>query len=135
MTDVDLLFTYPHRDDQERHVLPLLLAVLQKRHLIPPHGLLSAQHTASNRVGAANLISSRMDSLDRAFVIFKHPFTGRISRVDLVFAKWTGWSIAVQCWTGSTTFNRALRMLVDDKYVPPLSLPSVDHNELMGSGG
>lgn len=52
-----------------------------------------------------------MDTLDRAFVIFKHP-AGRARtrdiyrRVDLVVSCWASWGSAVVGWTGSTQFGR-----------------------------
>lgn len=56
-----------------------------------------------------------MDSLDKAFVVFKHPpnKTTRdraiFRRLDIIISRWPSFGSAVVGWTGSTQFERDLR--------------------------
>ena len=84
--------------------------------LIPPDGILTLSERATHRTTVENSGASRMDTLDRAFVIFRHVANGTTRprdiyrRVDLVVTRWPSWGSALVAWTGSTMFNRDLRI-------------------------
>ncbi|ORY74041.1 hypothetical protein BCR35DRAFT_306817 [Leucosporidium creatinivorum] len=113
--DVDILVTYPHEDGKERNILTKLIHRLEEKGLIPEDGCLQASMAGSNRTTTTNKEATLMDSLDRAFVIFRLPAntTTRprdiFRRVDIVVSCWASWGSAVVGWTGSTQFERDLR--------------------------
>lgn len=83
--------------------------------LIPEGGILSQSHSASLRTGADHKSVSALDSLDRAFVVLRHPPNRKersrevYRRVDIVVSRWDCWGSALVGWTGSTQFERDLR--------------------------
>ncbi|GAA5969468.1 hypothetical protein JCM8115_003262, partial [Rhodotorula mucilaginosa] len=116
--DVDILITFPHAEGVERGVLRQLVQRLRAKGLIPPDGILGLSEAGTNRDSSlvANKPASRIDALDRAMVIFRHPadvVSGRLRdkyrRVDLIVSRWGSWGSAVVGWTGSTQFERDLR--------------------------
>ncbi|GAA5894238.1 hypothetical protein JCM6882_007609 [Rhodosporidiobolus microsporus] len=113
--DVDILITYPHADGEERGVLGKLLDRLLEKGLIPRDGLFGLSEAGSGRTIAANRPAERMDALDRAHIIFRHPANGttrpkdKFRRVDLIVSPWKTWGCAVVGWTGSTQFERDIR--------------------------
>ncbi|GAA6017371.1 hypothetical protein JCM11491_006633, partial [Sporobolomyces phaffii] len=114
--DVDILITYPHQDGKERGLLRKLVHRLEAKGLIPPDGVLSFSQPATLRTTRANKRASSFDSLDKALVVFKHPANGTTRprdvyrRVDLIFAGWRDFGAAILGWTGSTQFERDLRI-------------------------
>ncbi|GAA5833018.1 hypothetical protein JCM11251_006481 [Rhodosporidiobolus azoricus] len=121
--DVDILITYPHRDGEERGVLKALVDRLQKKGFIPPDGLFGISFAGSERTIAANRPADRLDALDKANIIFRHPVNSttrpeeKFRRVDLVVSPWKTWGCAVVAWSGSTQFERDLR-----RYAKPKNL-------------
>lgn len=119
--DIDILITYPHEDGKERGVLEALLHRLQKKGLVPEDGILIFSNAASNRTTVENRAAESFDALDRAFVIFKHPANGTTRkrdywrRVDLVVTRWPAWGPAIVGWSGSTQFERDLRLVAQHK--------------------
>ncbi|GAA5879209.1 hypothetical protein JCM3774_003521 [Rhodotorula dairenensis] len=126
--DVDILITFPHAEGIERGFLRKLVDRLLEKGLIPPDGVLDLSEAGTNRDRSlvANKTASRIDALDRAMVIFRHPAAaaasaahGEVSllgrtrdkyrRVDLIVSRWGSWGSAVVGWTGSTQFERDLR--------------------------
>ncbi|KAK4049870.1 hypothetical protein OIO90_005259 [Microbotryomycetes sp. JL221] len=117
--DIDLLITYPHQDGREKFVLRRLVHRLEEKGFIPPDGRLHIQESASFREGPDHKVSSQLDSLDHAFIIFRHPANGTTRhrdywrRVDLIVCKWDTFGAAVVGWTGGTQFERDLRRWAD----------------------
>ncbi|GAA5990221.1 hypothetical protein JCM10908_005880 [Rhodotorula pacifica] len=120
--DVDILITFPHAEGVERGVLKQLVDRLCDKGLIPPDGVLSLSEAGTNRDSSllANKPATRIDALDRALVIFRHPpdaaavggrerYEDKYRRVDLIVTRWGSWGSAVVGWTGSTQFERDLR--------------------------
>jgi hypothetical protein len=126
--DVDILITFPHAEGVERGVLRQLVQRLRAKGalsfeptidspnhiadetdgrqtgLIPPDGILGLSEAGTNRDSSlvANKPASRIDALDRAMVIFRHPadaVSGRLRdkyrRVDLIVSRWGSWGSAV----------------------------------------
>ncbi|KAK4046069.1 hypothetical protein OIV83_006374 [Microbotryomycetes sp. JL201] len=119
--DIDLLITFPHQIGREKFVLRRLVHRLQEKGLIPPGGLLHFQEPASKREGPDHKPSSQLDSLDHAFIVFRHPRNGTTRkrdywrRVDIIVSKWDTFGAAVVGWTGGTQFERDLRRWADTK--------------------
>ncbi|EGU11239.1 Sorting nexin-41 [Rhodotorula toruloides ATCC 204091] len=113
--DVDILFTYPHRDGEERGVLQALVERMQQKNLIPEDGILTLTTCGTDRTITPNRSATLLDALDKALIIFRHPANGttrvrdKYRRVDLVVTTWREWGSAVVGWTGSTQFERDLR--------------------------
>ncbi|SCZ87626.1 BZ3500_MvSof-1268-A1-R1_Chr2-2g05092 [Microbotryum saponariae] len=103
--DVDILITYAENDGKERGVLARLVERLRVK----------------ERIITSNRPASSFDSLDKALIIFRHPANGitrkrdHWRRVDLVVARWPQWGAAVVGWTGSTQFERDLRLQAKKK--------------------
>ncbi|KAM0749444.1 Nucleotidyltransferase [Meredithblackwellia eburnea MCA 4105] len=92
--DVDIIITYPHEDGKERWVLAKLVERLKKKGLIPPDGVLTLVNAASERTTTHNNTRHRP----------------HYRRVDLIVACWSSWGSAIVGWTGSTQFERDLRI-------------------------
>jgi hypothetical protein len=108
LIDLDSL---EQEDGKERGILPKLIHRLKEKGLVPHDGAFQASITATNRTTVTNKEASLMDTLDRVFLIFKHPKgSGRprdiYRRVDIVISCWASWGSAVVGWTGSTQFER-----------------------------
>ncbi|SCV70470.1 BQ2448_1864 [Microbotryum intermedium] len=109
--DVDILITYAEKDGKERGVLAKLVERLSVK-----DGVLSLHTPATERTITSNRPASSFDSLDKALIIFRHPANGTTRkrdhwrRVDLVVARWPQWGAAVVGWTGSTQFERDIRL-------------------------
>lgn len=83
--------------------------------LIPPDGILGLSEAGTNRDSSlvANKPASRIDALDRAMVIFRHPadavsgwLRDKYRRVDLIVSRWGSWGSAV---VGVRLFKRSFR--------------------------
>ncbi|GAA5994715.1 hypothetical protein JCM11641_001313, partial [Rhodosporidiobolus odoratus] len=114
--DVDILITWPHQEGEEKGVLKDLIKRLYKKGFIPPDGMLGGSEAGTTRTIMANCPATVLDALDKALVIFRHPANGttrledKFRRVDLVVTNWKNWGCAVVGWTGSTQFERDLRI-------------------------
>ncbi|POY73408.1 hypothetical protein BMF94_3746 [Rhodotorula taiwanensis] len=120
--DVDILITWPHQEGVEKGILRLLVERLQAKGLIPSDRILGMSEAGTLRDIAANKPATKLDGLDRAMVVFRHPpdtASGRLEtkyrRVDLVVVNWHNWGTAVVGWTGSTQFKRDLRRVAERK--------------------
>ncbi|GAA6023917.1 hypothetical protein JCM8202_001289 [Rhodotorula sphaerocarpa] len=106
----------------ERGKLREIVDRLSQKGFIPNGGVLSLTEAGTNRTVAANRPASRIDALDRALLIFKHPpdvaserMEPKYRRVDLVVSRPGSWGCAVVGWTGSTQFERDLRLHAQKK--------------------
>ncbi|BGP56672.1 hypothetical protein JCM8202v2_004302 [Rhodotorula sphaerocarpa] len=114
--------TWPHQEGVERGKLREIVDRLSQKGFIPNGGVLSLTEAGTNRTVAANRPASRIDALDRALLIFKHPpdvaserMEPKYRRVDLVVSRPGSWGCAVVGWTGSTQFERDLRLHAQKK--------------------
>ncbi|KAM0786393.1 hypothetical protein ACM66B_001860 [Microbotryomycetes sp. NB124-2] len=119
--DIDLLITYPHQTGKEKFVLRRLVHRLKEKGFIPEGGLLHFQESASKREGPDHKSAAQLDSLDHAFIVFKHPKNGMTRerdyyrRIDLIAGKWDNFGAAIVGWTGGTQFQRDLRRFAEKK--------------------
>ncbi|ORY74034.1 hypothetical protein BCR35DRAFT_306809, partial [Leucosporidium creatinivorum] len=120
-SDIDLLCTYPHEEGKEKGILSRLLYRLLAKGLIPEDGVLWSSSFASHNVAPERASTRSFDSLDKAFVIFRHPANGitrkrdYFRRVDIIITAWSTFGSAVVGWTGSTQFERDLRQVAEKK--------------------
>ncbi|KAF9512922.1 hypothetical protein BS47DRAFT_1344864 [Hydnum rufescens UP504] len=110
--DVDIVFSRPGIDPkQDRGMCQALVTRLQEAGLVTHVMLLSSftsQHSPFSRFSTS---SQGIDTLDTALTVFKFHGEGRVHRrLDLIFAPWNVYWTAVVGWTGSTQFERDLRI-------------------------
>lgn len=117
--DVDVLFTHPD-DGKEKGALQKLLDSLQQAGLVTD--VLYVAMTDSKRDSSMqHFHASHMDPLDKAFTVWKSPANGKDRmrdihrRVDLIAAPKKYYACAILGWSGSTTFERDLRLWADKK--------------------
>jgi len=121
--DVDIVFTHPQLG-KERNLCKRLVEHLRGQGLVT-HILHISSFRSSNPlhvpVGASKPDRPHWDTLDKALTIFRLPpkersmERGLHRRVDLIFAPATTYWTAVVGWTGSTIFERDLRLWAKQK--------------------
>ncbi|KAF8591991.1 Nucleotidyltransferase [Ramaria rubella] len=117
--DVDIVFTHPQYA-KDRGLCKRLVERLQQKGLVT-HVLSLFSFRSSNPAGASMQDHPRWDMLDKSFVIFRLPGVDRSKerhihrRVDLICAPMEAYWTAVVGWTGSTMFERDLRLWAKQK--------------------
>jgi len=111
--DVDIVFSRPGIDPkQDRGMCQALVTRLQDEGLVTHVMLLSSFTSHHSPFSSRSSTSSQeIDTLDTALTVFKFHGEGRVHRrLDLIFAPWNVYWTAVVGWTGSTQFERDLRI-------------------------
>ncbi|KAF9777864.1 hypothetical protein BJ322DRAFT_514143 [Thelephora terrestris] len=105
--DIDIVITHPAADaNRVRELCQEFTDVLSKKGLVTHLMTLTGQHSPS---------SSPAGVIAKAFTIFSLPGSGRSRRLDLIFAVPDVYWTAVVGWTGSTMFQRDLRLHAKSK--------------------
>jgi len=105
--DIDIVVTYPNADQKRiQELCQGLTDVLSKKGLVTHLMTLTGQNTPK---------SSHSDVLAKALTVFSLPGSNRSRRLDLIFAVPEVYWTAVVGWTGSTMFQRDLRLFAKSK--------------------
>lgn len=116
--DIDIVFSHPDLG-KEINLCKRLVEALGKKglvtHVFHASGFRST-HPLHMPAGASKPDHPHWDSLDKALVVFRLPQTSSIHRrVDLIFAPINLYWTAVVGWTGSSLFERDLRLWAKQK--------------------
>ncbi|KAF8528055.1 Nucleotidyltransferase [Hysterangium stoloniferum] len=121
--DVDIVFTHP-QPGKEQNLCKRLVERLRRQGLVTHILHISSFRSSSSLrapVGASKPDRPHWDTLDKALTIFRLPSKeGSMERsfhrrVDLIFAPIATYWTAVVGWTGSTLFERDLRLWAKQK--------------------
>jgi len=121
--DVDIVFSHPAlagqltQGEEGESVISQLVRMLQEEGLIT-HVMHLSSFTSRNGLFTSSMTSTtNIDALDKTMTVFR--FTDRENsvhrRMDLIYAPWEVYWTAVVGWTGSTQFERDLRLWAKDK--------------------
>ncbi|KIJ45736.1 hypothetical protein M422DRAFT_29810 [Sphaerobolus stellatus SS14] len=120
--DVDIVYTHPKKGRERnlsRRLVDRLRSLGLATHVLHITSFRSANPNHAP-AGAARPDRPHWDTLDKALIIFRLPATenspkGLHRRVDLIFAPFETYWTAVVGWTGSTLFERDLRLWAKQK--------------------
>jgi DNA polymerase mu len=117
MQDLDVLFTGPGIEDDDCDDKPPIIYRLQERltacglvqHILLHHNP-SATHGSRRRSSLAHLSNQDTPTVQKLITLCRRPSNGSWCQVDLMAIPPVYWPCALLSWTGSSQFERSIRL-------------------------